>query len=128
MRCPPVHSPRCFQVRRELNAVKEGNAHFGELYIFEKHLCFDLKARSPLFSDTALSPAVRNPPHPPAAAPRALQVFAFHKQWVLDITETVAFLKSQVSAPCSSVRHAPVCLVHPRSAGCRDAARRRGAG
>jgi beta-adrenergic-receptor kinase len=52
-------------VRRELNAVKEGNAHFGELYIFEKHLCFDLK------------------------------VFAFHKQWVLDVTEIVAFLKSQ---------------------------------
>ena len=52
-------------VRRELNAVKEGNAHFGELYLFEKHLCFDLK------------------------------VFAFHKQWVLDVTDTVAFLKSQ---------------------------------
>jgi beta-adrenergic-receptor kinase len=52
-------------VRRELNAVKEGNAHFGELYIFERHLCFDLK------------------------------VFAFHKQWVLDVTEIVAFLKSQ---------------------------------
>ena len=52
-------------VRRELNAVKEGNAHFGELYLFEKHLCFDLK------------------------------VFAFHKQWVLDVADTVAFLKSQ---------------------------------
>jgi len=52
-------------VRRELNAVKEGNAHFGELYIFEKHLCFDLK------------------------------MFAFHKQWVIDVNETVAFLKSQ---------------------------------
>ena len=52
-------------VRRELNAVKEGNAHFGELYIFEKHLCFNLK------------------------------IFAFHKQWVIDVNETVAFLKSQ---------------------------------
>ena len=56
-------------MRRELNAVKEGNAHFGELYIFEKHLCFDLK------------------------------VFAFHKQWVLDVGEIVAFLKSQVGIP-----------------------------
>ena len=65
---------------------------------------------------------------PAAAVPRAPQVFAFHKQWVLDVTETVAFLKSQVSAPCSSARHAPAFLVHPRSAGCRDAARRRGAG
>ena len=55
-------------VRRELNAVKEGNAHFGELYIFEKHVCFDLK------------------------------VFAFHKQWVLDVAEIVAFLKSQGSS------------------------------
>ena len=33
-----------------------------------------------------------------SAAPRALQVFAFHKQWVVDVTDIVAFLKSQVSA------------------------------
>ena len=87
-------------VRRELNAVKEAraqfgaipaqfrrksaaaartsaprsdrpplspqaNAHFGELYLFESHLCFDLK------------------------------VFAFHKQWVLEMKEVVAFLRSE---------------------------------
>ena len=48
-----------FQVWHELNAVKEGNAHFGELYIFEKHLCFDLKALSPLA-----------PGHAPPLSPR----------------------------------------------------------
>ena len=64
----PVHPLHRFQVRRELNAVKEGNAHFGELYIFEKHLCFDLKALShptpyshPRF---APPPSPPSPPHP----------------------------------------------------------------
>uniref|UniRef100_A0A7S0JJA9 cGMP-dependent protein kinase n=1 Tax=Calcidiscus leptoporus TaxID=127549 RepID=A0A7S0JJA9_9EUKA len=55
-------------VRREQNAVKEANAHFGDMYIFESQLCFDLK------------------------------MFAFHKQMVLDIVEIVAFLKSAEEA------------------------------
>ena len=30
-------------VRSEKNAIKEEHAHVGEVYIFSKHLCFDLK-------------------------------------------------------------------------------------
>ena len=30
-------------VRAERNAVKDEHAHVGEMYVFEKHVCFDLK-------------------------------------------------------------------------------------
>jgi len=52
-------------VRREVNAVKEANAHFGDLYIFESTLCFDLK------------------------------MFAFHKQMVIDNADIVSFLRAE---------------------------------
>jgi len=61
-------------VRREMNAIKEANAHFGELYLFESHLCFDLK------------------------------MFAFHKQMVLDAAEIVSFLKSSEEQHCVEVQ------------------------
>jgi len=49
-------------VRREINAAREQTAHFGELYVFDSSLCFDLK------------------------------VFAFHKQFIIDFSDIVAFL------------------------------------
>ena len=55
---PPHHAPTALR-------APQANAHFGELYLFESHLCFDLK------------------------------VFAFHKQWVLEMKEVVAFLRSE---------------------------------
>ena len=54
----PRHAPTALR-------PPQANAHFGELYLFESHLCFDLK------------------------------VFAFHKQWVLEMKEVVAFLRSE---------------------------------
>ena len=54
----PRHAPTALR-------SPQANAHFGELYLFESHLCFDLK------------------------------VFAFHKQWVLEMKEVVAFLRSE---------------------------------
>ena len=51
-------------VRKEVNAVKEQNAHFGDLYIFEHELCFDLK------------------------------MFAFHKQMKYPTADIAKFLKS----------------------------------
>ena len=54
----PRHAPTALR-------APQANAHFGELYLFESHLCFDLK------------------------------VFAFHKQWVLEMKEVVAFLRSE---------------------------------
>lgn len=57
-------------VRKEVNAVKEANAHFGEMYIFEHALCFDLK------------------------------MFAFHKQMTHPIDDVVKFLKSETEANC----------------------------
>jgi len=54
-------------VRSEKNAIKEEHAHVGEVYIFTKHLCFDLK------------------------------VFAFHKQMVIESKDIVALLKSNTS-------------------------------
>ena len=52
-------------VRREVNAVKEANAHFGELYIYDNHLCFDLK------------------------------MFAFHRQMIIEVADIVAYLRSE---------------------------------
>ena len=50
-------------MRREQNAFKDGNVSFGDLYLFEKHLCFDWK------------------------------VFGFHKQQVVPLVDVVALLK-----------------------------------
>ena len=44
--------------------VQDANVSFGDLYVFEKHLCFDWK------------------------------VFGFHKQQVVPLTDVVALLKS----------------------------------
>ena len=51
-------------MRKESNALKDANVSFGDLYVFEKHLCFDWK------------------------------VFGFHKQQVVPLTDVVALLKS----------------------------------
>ena len=51
-------------VRAEKNAIKEEHAHVGEMYIFDKHVCFDLK------------------------------VFAFHKQLEIESREIQSLLKS----------------------------------
>jgi len=51
-------------MRKEANALKDANVQFGDLYVFEAHLCFDWK------------------------------VFGFHKQQVLSLTEVMAILKS----------------------------------
>jgi len=51
-------------MRKEANALKDANVSFGDLYVFERHLCFDWK------------------------------VFGFHKQQVVPLTEVVALLKS----------------------------------
>jgi len=51
-------------MRKETNAVKDANVQFGDLYVFEHHLCFDWK------------------------------VFGFRKQQVLSLTDVVALLKS----------------------------------
>jgi len=51
-------------MRKEANALKDANVSFGDLYVFERHLCFDWK------------------------------VFGFHKQQVVNMTEVVALLKS----------------------------------
>ena len=51
-------------MRKEANALKDANVSFGDMYVFEKHLCFDWK------------------------------VFGFHKQQVVPLTDVVALLKS----------------------------------
>ena len=51
-------------MRKEANALKDANVSFGDMYLFEKHLCFDWK------------------------------VFGFHKQQTVDLTDVVALLKS----------------------------------
>jgi len=51
-------------MRKENNALKDTTVQFGDLYVFEGHLCFDWK------------------------------VFGFHKQQVLPLTDVVALLKS----------------------------------
>jgi len=51
-------------MRKEANALKDANVSFGDMYLFEKHLCFDWK------------------------------VFGFHKQQVVPLQEVVALLKS----------------------------------
>jgi len=51
-------------MRKENNALKDTTVQFGDLYVFEAHLCFDWK------------------------------VFGFHKQQVLELTDVVALLKS----------------------------------
>ena len=51
-------------MRKETNALKDANVSFGDLYVFEKHLCFDWK------------------------------VFGFHKQQVVPLTDVIALLKS----------------------------------
>ena len=51
-------------MRKEQNALKDTTVQFGDLYVFEAHLCFDWK------------------------------VFGFHKQQVLDLADVVALLKS----------------------------------
>jgi len=50
-------------VRAEKNAIKDEHAHVGEMYVFEKHVCFDLK------------------------------VFAFHKQLVVQSSDIQALIK-----------------------------------
>jgi len=52
-------------MRKEANALKDANVSFGDLYVFEKTLCFDWK------------------------------VFGFHKQQTVPLVEVVALLKSQ---------------------------------
>ena len=32
-------------MRKEANALKDANVQFGDLYVFENHLCFDWKVR-----------------------------------------------------------------------------------
>lgn len=51
-------------MRKEANALKDANVSFGDLYVFEYHLCFDWK------------------------------VFGFHKQQVMPLTDVVALLRS----------------------------------
>jgi len=51
-------------VRREQHGVKDAAAHYGELFIFDNMLCFDLK------------------------------MFAFHKQVVIEMDQVVSLLKS----------------------------------
>mmetsp|Transcript_13813 Transcript_13813/g.42046 ORF Transcript_13813/g.42046 Transcript_13813/m.42046 type:complete len:1038 (+) Transcript_13813:202-3315(+) len=51
-------------MRKETNAVKDSNVQFGDLYLFDSHLCFDWK------------------------------VFGFHKQQVIPLTEVLALLRS----------------------------------
>ena len=54
--------------RKESNALKDANVSFGDMYVFEKHLCFDWK------------------------------VFGFHRQQVVPLTDVVALLKSSEQA------------------------------
>merc|ERR1719262_894899 len=51
-------------MRKESNALKEANVQFGDLFVFDNHLCFDWK------------------------------VFGFHRQQTLDLLEVLALLRS----------------------------------
>lgn len=55
-------------VKREQTGVKEANAHFGDMYIFEKHFCFDIK------------------------------MFAFHRQMTVDVADVSSVLRSESEA------------------------------
>ena len=54
-------------MRAEKNALKDEHAHVGEMYVFAKHVCFDLK------------------------------VFAFHKQLVIESKDIQSLLKSDAT-------------------------------
>lgn len=60
-------------VRAEKNAIKDEHAHVGEVYIFAKYICFDLK------------------------------VFAFHKQLLIESKEIQSLLKTGTSAESKMV-------------------------
>jgi len=60
-------------VRRETNAIKEQHTHFGEVYIFDHALCFDLK------------------------------MFAFQKKEVLPFAEIAGFLKPAESTDAAMI-------------------------
>jgi serine/threonine protein kinase/CRP-like cAMP-binding protein len=65
-------------MRKEMNAVKDQNLAFGEMFVFEKHLCFDWK------------------------------VFGFHKQLAVPFTDVLAVLVTrtkQVEVQCKGMSY-----------------------
>ena len=57
-------------MRKEANALKDATVQFGDLYVFENHLCFDWKVFG-FHQQQARERAARRAARPPAAPPRA---------------------------------------------------------
>ena len=78
---PPLFSPRTrasasrprqglvvrttCSMRKEANALKDANVSFGDMYLFEKHLCFDWKVFGFHKQQVVPLQEVRPPPPPP---------------------------------------------------------------